>query len=213
MEIILLGHITGNSGTLYNTIKMSKPVLSYFPGRGRAEVIRLTLAEAKVDYVDNRVPDISELKKSGKLAFEQVPLYEDGGLVLVQSATIARYVAKKYNLHGANNIESAKIDMVYDGITDFATGRFMAKSDEDKAKFNEQSRPKWLGFFENLLKSNANGAGFFIGNNLSLADIGMFNVMENEELTAFPTLKAHRERVGARPNIADWLKKRPVTQY
>jgi len=41
---------------------MSKPVLSYFPGRGRAEVIRLTLAEAKVDYVDNRVPDIAELK-------------------------------------------------------------------------------------------------------------------------------------------------------
>jgi len=132
--------------------------------------------------------------------------------VLVQSATIARYVAKKYSLHGANNIESAQIDMIYDGITDFATARYMAKTDEEKAKFNE-SRPKWFGFFENLLKRNANGAGFFIGNGISLADIGMFNTMENEDLTAFPTLKAHRERVGARPNIADWLKKRPVTQY
>jgi glutathione S-transferase len=192
---------------------MSKPILSYFAGRGRAEVVRLTLAEAKVDYVDNRLSDINDLKKTGKLAFEQVPLYEDGSLVLVQSATIARYVANKYGLHGANIGEGAQIDMLYDGLTDFAMARSSAKTDEEKAKFNEQGKPKWLGYFESILKRNANGMAFFVGDKISLADIAMYNVLENEDLNAFPLLKAHRERIAARPNIADWLKKRPVSPW
>jgi hypothetical protein len=34
--------------------------------------------EAGVEYEDKRIENIDELKKSGKLAFGQVPLLEDG---------------------------------------------------------------------------------------------------------------------------------------
>jgi glutathione S-transferase len=191
---------------------MTAPTLTYFEGRGRAETCRLLLAEANVIYVDNRLKDITPLKTTGKLAFGQVPLYEDNGFVLVQSATINRYVAKKYGMFGANDVEAATIDMICEGFNDFAMARYQAKTDEEKAKFNE-TKTKWFGYFQDFLKRNNNGAGFFVGNNISLADIVLFNVFEHENLDAFAILKGLRDRIAARPKIATWVAKRPVSQF
>lgn len=35
-------------------MSLPKPVLTYFPGRGRAEAIRMALVEAEVDFEDHR---------------------------------------------------------------------------------------------------------------------------------------------------------------
>jgi len=192
---------------------MSKPSVTYFNGRGRGETIRLTLAAAKVDFGDVRFEDITELKKTGKLPFGQVPLYEEGNLVLAQSATIVRHLGRKHGFYGSNDTEAALIDMIYDGGDDYYLSRYAAKTDEQKATFNTEMRPKWLAYFEALIKRNNNGSGFFVGNKLSIADICLFYVLEAENTDAFPCLKAFRERVAAVPGIADWLKRRPQTAW
>ncbi|CAC5402632.1 GST [Mytilus coruscus] len=49
-----------------------------------------------------------ELKQSGKLLYNQVPLLEIDGLELVQTGAIVRYLAKKYNMYGSNEQEAVK---------------------------------------------------------------------------------------------------------
>lgn len=64
-------------------------------GRGLAEIPRLLLAEAGVQYTDKRVEKIDDFKAT--LPFGQVPLYEEAnGVRLVQSQTIARYIARTH---------------------------------------------------------------------------------------------------------------------
>ena len=195
----------------------SKPTVTYFNGKGRAEFARVILSEAGVEFTDNRLDDISGIKD--KLAFGQVPLLEIDGLKLVQSITIARYLARKYNLYGKTLEEGALADMIVDGVVDFNSARSAAKTDEQKEVLAKETIPKWLGYFEKLLTSNNGGKGWFVGEQFTYADIGVYLVisfLQNNFAGAvdnFPHLKDHVARVAARPNIAKWLEVRPKTQW
>lgn len=113
--------------------------------RGRAEPIRILFALADVSYVDNRVnhKDFFQLKPSElikqkceflfqtpvnyvtALPFGQLPILKlDNGMVLSQSPTIERFLAKKFNLHGSDDFESAQIDEICDAIVDHELGTF-----------------------------------------------------------------------------------------
>ena len=97
---------------------MSKPRLTYFPVRGRAELARLIMVQAGVEWDEVAVnpESLGQLKQSGVLAFDQVPLYEEGDFALVQSNTIARYLARKNGLYGSNEHEGAKIDEIVEDL-------------------------------------------------------------------------------------------------
>src|SRR4051812_48818940 len=98
---------------------VNKPTLIYFPVRGRAEIIRLVLAEAGVEYDEHpilkgepprngRPTDFAELKASGLLPFQAAPVWEDAdGFRLAQSLAIVRYLSKKHGLMGSNPREEA----------------------------------------------------------------------------------------------------------
>ncbi len=119
--------------------------LTYFDGRGLAEVPRLVLAEAGVKFEDRRVKDIATLK--AELPFGQVPLYQDGDFKLVQSQAIIRYVARTHNLYGKDAKEAALIDQIGDGIQDLRTHERNAKdvSDSPKSYFVFSLIPLILG--------------------------------------------------------------------
>lgn len=102
------------------------------------------------------------MQASGKLPFNQLPILEHNGVVLAQSNSIARYLAKLYGLYGNTPIEGALADMIVDGVLDLSSARNAAKTDDEKAKFEKESLPKWLTYFENLLKKNDSN-GFFVG--------------------------------------------------
>jgi glutathione S-transferase len=102
--------------------------LTYFNGRGLAELSRLIFAEAGVEYVDNRIQDNTELKKSGKLPFGQVPILEYNGQILAQSRAIARFLSRLYGFYGKTEWEGAQIDMILDGVVDFVTAQRAAKT-------------------------------------------------------------------------------------
>ena len=67
-------------------------VLTYFKGRGRAELIRLMLEITGTPYKERTIsgPLLEELRTKGDLFFQQLPLLEIDGLKLVQSAAIVR---------------------------------------------------------------------------------------------------------------------------
>ena len=67
----------------------------------------------------------------------QVPVLEVDGVKLPQSISIARFVAKQFQLAGKDNLEQAKVDAVVDTVTDFVVKYIPIhmKSDEKKKSY------------------------------------------------------------------------------
>jgi len=199
------------------------PKLTYFNIRGLAETARLLFAAAGVKYEDVRLTSITDLKASGKLPYGQVPILETHGQVISQSSAINRYIAREHGLYGANSLEAARIDMIYEGINDIRAKYYAArnapedKKDEEAKKFEANVLGPQLAFLEKILIHNDGGDGWFVGKKISLADIYFQNfgfslkplfpsLFENT-----PKLAALYERASNYPGIAEWIKKRPET--
>jgi len=171
----------------------------------------LVLAEAGIDFVDERIEYDGEFKIFGawrdnnkdKVPFGQLPVLIDGDLVLPQSMTVARYLAQKYGLRGKDEKEAALADAVADQSKDFF---------EDLLNGRVQKIPTLLGYFESWLGKNT--SGFFTAH-LTYGDLLAYYVVDEVQkkdakaLEKFPLVAAHHNRVASRPNIAAWLKKRP----
>jgi len=168
----------------------------------------LVFAEAGVEYEDERITYDPEFKiyyawrdaNKDKVPFGQLPILIDEGLVLAQSITIARYLAQKYGLRGKDEKEAALADAVVDQSNDLDNAK-----DINKIQL-------LLGYFENWLQKST--SGFFTAN-LTYADLLVFEVVSGllrkhpEILKSFPLVEAHHKRIGSRPRIEAWLKKRP----
>ena len=57
------------------------------------------------------------------LTFGQVPVLEVDGKTIAQSMTIARFLARKYNLAGKNELEEAEADTIVDCVSDAMNGK------------------------------------------------------------------------------------------
>lgn len=209
---------------------MQKPTLVYLRARGRAELIRLVCAEAGVEFafhpvgfgtppVDGRPTDFPALKASGTLPFEQVPVWEEpGGFTVAQSGAIANYLARTHGLRGKSAAEEAKIDEVLGGVDDLREElRRLARAAPAeraavRAELLEKTAPRWLGYFERILRKNQGGVTFVAGDALSVADLSLWYVLEmlrdngfGAALAETPALAAFAERIAARPRLAAYL--------
>jgi len=202
--------------------------LIYFNGRGRGEIIRLVLAVAGVEYEDFRIEraDWPSTHKAGT-PFGQLPVVEVDGVKLCQSNACARYFARKYKLAGKSETEEAKVDMIVDCIDDLTKPiikiffeKDEAKKAELKKKFGEEELPASLTYLENILKSNQGGDKFFVGNDMTWADlyilvlvsfVGMAGI--TDPFAKFPKQAALKKKVEAHPKVAAWLAKRPKTDF
>lgn len=209
---------------------MTKPTLLYFAGRGRAELIRLVLAEAAVDYQehligkgtppsDGRPTDFQALKATGTLPFDAVPVWEEpDGFRLAQSNAIASHLARQHGLQGKTAREAAQCDQALGAVDDARAElrKLVAAAPEQRAARREElasTLPRWLGFFHRLLESNRGGAGFLVGDSVSVADLALWYLLEQlrdygfgEALSKQPALVAFADRIGKRPRIAEYLK-------
>ena len=55
----------------------------------------------------------------------QLPALEYDGKMLVQSISIARFVAREFGLAGKNNLEAAQADMLVDCMSDFGNSEYL----------------------------------------------------------------------------------------
>jgi glutathione S-transferase len=51
-------------------------------------------------------------------AYGSLPVLEYNGETICQSLTMARFLAREFNLAGKNNVEAAKADAIVDACTD-----------------------------------------------------------------------------------------------
>ncbi|XP_030041891.1 glutathione S-transferase P 1 [Microcaecilia unicolor] len=196
---------------------MSGYVITYFPVRGRAEAMRLLLADQGAEWKEEVVSFQKwfagevDLKKTA--VFGQLPQFKDGDFVLYQSNTILRYLGRKYDLYGSNIKESALIDMLNDGVEDLRqkySGVVFYKREPGPEKYIEELS-NHLGPFERLLSQNSKGSGFIAGNKISYADYSLLDVLQNHQhlasdcLKSFPFLSAYVEKMTSRPKLKTYL--------
>jgi len=200
--------------------------LIYFNLRARGEISRLLFAAGSVPYEDSRVEHSRWPDLKPSTPFGQLPVLEVDGVRLCQSKAIARYLALKFGLAGKTEIEKARADMLVDCMDDilkpttaFFFEKDKAKQEELQATFDKETLPALLLLLEKLLVENKGGNTFFVGDSLTWADLTWIDLCSwlgsigsDSAISSVPKLAALRIRVEALPMIAEWIKKRPVTQ-
>ena len=194
---------------------MKPAKLHYFKGRGRAETTRWMLAINNIDFINISLEDHNDfdnLKASGKLPFNQLPLLELDDLRLSQSSAMISFLARRGDLYGKTDAEAVRCDMLVGAVGDFNVSamQFAFKADKDEASRDlDASLMRFGKHFEFILTQNE--GKFLVGQKLSVADIIM-----GESLTSFiefsptclnnyPQLKQLQEEVVSEHNIKAYL--------
>jgi len=188
--------------------------LTYFNLRGRAGHIRILLHYAKQSYVDHAIEFQDLIKQVSP--FGTLPTIKDGDYLISDSGAILYYLGTKFGMAPKDPHQMAQAIMLTNAAEDLRIKYFDAPLTRDGApaikEFKEKILARWLPNFEKQLKLNNNGEGYFVGNELSFADITIFDVLDaisNKVAGTFdttPDLAAFKTRMEQRLNIAD-LKK------
>jgi len=136
--------------------------LYYFDLGGRAEVIRMMLHYAKVEFEDVRVQfgGLQELKDKGICEFGQLPVFEMDGKHYSQTMAIVFLLAKKYGFYPADAEKAWEVESMMSFVGDLAEKiapvTFIKDEEAKKKKIEENMAysEKWFGFLEARLKKN-----------------------------------------------------------
>ncbi|CAF3468727.1 unnamed protein product [Rotaria sp. Silwood1] len=205
---------------------MSIYKLFYFNIRARAEISRLIFAAAGQKFQDVRYDRNQWSSHKNEMPLGQIPVLEYNGTKLPQSLSIARFLAKQFQLAGKDNFEQAKVDAVVDTMTDIMMIFMPIRRQEDEMKKKElmenfftDQLPKRLKNLEILAKLYGNGGPFFVGNHLTWADLYVYDITETllyadgNCLNNYSWLKKNRAEVEKQPKIAEYLKNRPKSTF
>ncbi len=189
--------------------------LYYWPSiQGRGEYVRLALEDAGANYADVARSDrgmaaMSRMMeaRSGMPPFAP-PFLKAGQLVIGQTANILLYLGSRHGL--APKAEAGRLwvhqlqltvaDLVLE-VHDthhplgpslyYEDQRAPAKKRTDE--FWKQRVPKYLGYFEQLLKSNS--GAYLTGRRVTYVDLSLFQIVEGMRY-AFPKrMKAFERRI------------------
>ncbi|KAI8798287.1 glutathione S-transferase 7 [Biomphalaria glabrata] len=195
----------------------------YFDARGRGEISRLVLAAAGQKFEDVRFTRETWPAEKPNTPFGQLPVLEIDGKRYAQSVAISTYLAREFGFYGKTNLDGLQIDQVIQLGVDFwnaATKYFMesdAKKKEELLKnLKDVETPKYLTFFEKLLKDNK--TGYFVGSGLTLADLFVYDLMyflKKQNMLpsqGFPGLQELYNKVVSNNNIKAYLAQRKETE-
>jgi glutathione S-transferase len=208
--------------------------LYYWPSiQGRGEYVRLALEEAGADYVDvargarGTAAMMKLMEQRGTPPFAP-PFLKVGKLLIGQTANILLYLGSRHGLAPKTEAGKLWLHQLQLTITDFVVevhdthhpiGSSLYYEDQRAParkrtdEFWNERVPKYLGYFEKLLKDN--GGAYVSGRRISYVDLSLFQIVEGLRY-AFPNrMKAFerkipgrvelRDRVAARPNIKAYL--------
>jgi len=211
----------------------------HIPGRG--EFVRLALEAAGADYVDiGRLPEaegggrpgVARLladRPEGRTPFAP-PILKAGDLLICQTANILLYLGPRLGLvpqDEASRLWAHQLQLTFADLLVEAhdTHHPIAKSlyyEEQKAEaarraanFLELRLPKFLGYFERLLKAGNAADPHLVGDALSYADLSMFHMIAGlryafpnamaRNAASYPALCLLHDNVVRLPRIAAYL--------
>lgn len=201
----------------------SLPKLTYFDVRGRAEVIRLLLKETGTAYTEHRVSLEEWPTLKSTLAFGQLPLYEENGLVLNQSQAIYRHLGRLFNLYGDNEQERIPCDIEQETFVEaqLNIGGFSWNLEFAKLRANYEAveLPALLERLRKLFDMNPANSGYWVEQRLSYVDFMAWHTLDyvralpQTTLDKYPRQAQFRLFISARPRIAAYLSssRRPAT--
>ncbi|WAR25558.1 GST1-like protein [Mya arenaria] len=182
---------------------MSAYKLIYFESRGVAELARLVFKQAGQKFEDVRVPQ------------DQWPNVKEG-------------------LMGSDEEEGLVIDELLEMFSEMMNKHivkiYMDQDDTKKMEllkaFKEDSLPVYMNLIEKRLEENRkkNGEdGFYVGSSVTLGDLTIYNYMFAictfmgnfglDPLEGRVAISGLVTKVEQPPNIAKWIKERPVTDH
>ena len=145
------------------------------------------------------------------------------GEVLCQSKAIERYLGRRFNLMGANDFESAKVDSICECVRDFKLDyqavRKLPESEREagmKTWFSE-TLPGKLAALEHIV-----GNTHSVGTGVTLADIVLYSFLTqffddkesvNNAMNNTLKIKSVVESVGKLEGVQNWLNTRPETSF
>ncbi len=210
----------------------------YWPSiQGRGEFVRLALEDAGADYADvARSPKgmTAMMRMMESRALERPPFappfLKAGKLVIAQTANILLYLDPRLDLVPRN--ESARLwaHQLQLTIADWVaeahdthhpiSGGLYYEDQKNAARkraadFTSERIPKFLDYFEDILRHKGKGSGYLVGKKISYVDFSLFQMVEGLRY-AFPnamkrlepkhsrTVELH-DRVAARPRLARYL--------
>jgi glutathione S-transferase len=212
--------------------------LYYWPSiQGRGEFIRLALEDRGADYVDvartsrgmSAMMRFMEGRAIDRPPFAP-PFLKAGKLVIGQTANILLYLGPRLDLVPKNDASRVWAHQLQLTIADWVSevhdthhpisGSLYYEDQKDAAKrraadFTANRLPKYLGYFETILKGNPKRAAYLLGNKVSYPDLSLFQMIEGLRY-AFPRAMARLERkyarsmalrgqVAARPRLGAYL--------
>jgi glutathione S-transferase len=200
-----------------------KHKLHYFHLRSRGEIVRLVFAYGRVPLEEVTVPmGRAYMALKPTYPFQQLPMIEIDGKSYAQSIAIARYMAKQVGLYPmSDHLAALEVDMAVDTTADMLTAvvehnfleRDAARKEKMTAKLNKYILPAYL---DGLQKRVPATKPFLLGDQISLADLAIFNIVENLLVAEkqdfpidlegkFPKLLEVVENVKQTPPIAEYL--------
>ena len=148
-------------------------------------------------------------------------LYIDGKPVLGQSKAIERFLAQRFGLYGANDVEGAQVDMIGEHVRDIKDAYAKAKAAGNADAFLKADLATWLQKLEKCVKQTGT-PGYAVGNKLSLAGLQIYALIvdffDDKEAAAAavktaPAVAAIVDNVAANEKLKAWLAARPVTVF
>jgi glutathione S-transferase len=213
--------------------------LYYQPSiQGRGEFIRLPLEDAGADYIDvARDPNFGRpgiMKILEDPAVERPPFappfLKAGKLMISQTANILQFLAPRLDRVPKNEASRLWAHQLQLTIADWlhethdthhpiANAMYYeeqaAEAKKRAAHFLGNRLPKFLGYFEKILRKNADGGDFIFGKKLSYVDLSLFQMIEGSRYAfprtttrlepQYPRLIKLHERVKSRPRVAAYL--------
>ncbi len=215
--------------------------LYYWPEiQGRGEFVRLALEDAGADYVDvarlpkrgGGIPALMRFLESRSVEHPPFapPFLKAGNLVIAQTANILMFLGPRLGLapkDEANRLWTHQLQLtiadwvaeVHDTHHPISGGLYyeQQKSEAKRraADFRAERLPKFLDYFEQLLKQNTKGTDYLLGKAVSYVDLSMFQMIAGLRYAfprgmarlepKHPRLVALHDRVSARPRIAAYL--------
>ena len=217
--------------------------LHYWPTiQGRGEFVRLALEAAGAPYVD--VARGSEMKGQGVPAMQAAladrnnphppfapPFLKDGAYSVGQTAAILQYLAPALKLVGRSEQARVWTHQIQLTVADAVTEAHDTHHPVDTGLFYEDQKPealrrarafcmhrmpKYLGWFETVLRRNPAGQRHLVGGKLSYADLSPFQCIEglryafpaaaSRALAATPGIVVVAAHVAALPRVAAYLR-------